>query len=126
MVAKINTKNYEDTIERVLIDTREQGREQYAMEQYAPFNPSITQLDYGDYIFIGHNGIRAIFEYKTGADFLSSIQNNHLHNQVYEMTQNEPYCFVIIESTDMMHELDELYFSTNISMSLPQINGKIA
>lgn len=122
----INTKNYEDVIERVFIDDREVDRKEYALKQYAPFNPLVTRLDYGDYIFVGHNGIRVVFEYKKGADFLSSIDNNHLHNQVFEMTANDPYCFVIVECEDMIHQLDELYYTSGISMSLPQINGEIA
>ena len=122
----INTKNYEGIIEKVLIDNREADRKEYALKHYAPFNPLVTTLDYGDYIFIGHNGIRVVFEYKRGDDFLSSIENNHLHNQVFEMTSNDEYCFVIVECEDMIHQLDELYYSSGISMGLPQINGAIA
>lgn len=126
MVAKIKTDKYEDVIEKVIIDNKEQDRRKYAMEQYAPFNPSIEALGYGDYLFIGHNGVRVVFEYKTGSDFLSSIQNNHLHNQVYEMTSHEEYTFVIIECEDMIQQVDELYYSTGISMNLPQLNGAIS
>lgn len=126
MAMAINTKNYEDVIEKVLIDTREVDRKEYALKQYAPFNPLVTQLDYGDYIFIGYDGTKVIFEYKRGDDFISSIESNRLHNQVFEMTSHDPYCFVIIECEDLMRQLDELYYSTGISMGLPQINGEVA
>lgn len=127
MVAKINTEKYEDIINQVIIDNREGKRVEFAKKQYSAFNPIVEQLLYGDYIFIGNNGIKVVFEYKTGSDFLGSInsETHHLHNQVYEMSTNEDFCFVIIESPDLMQELDELYYSTGISMSLQQIDGAI-
>ena len=128
MAAKINTEKYESIISKVLIDNREGKRIEYALKQYSSFNPSTEQLDYGDYIFIGENGIRVVWEYKTGSDFLSSINSDthHLHNQVYEMIHNEDYTFVIIESMDLMNEIDQLYYNSGISMNLPQINGAIS
>jgi ERCC4-type nuclease len=112
----------------VVIDNKEQDRREYAMEQYAPFNPSIEPLDYGDYLFIGYNNVRVVFEYKTGSDFLNSIndENHHLSNQVYHMVTNFDYTFVIVQTEDLMKDMDELYYSTGISMSLPQVNGAIA
>ena len=87
MIPKIKTKKYEKIIESVVIDNREKDRIEFAKEQYAPFNPIVRQLQYGDYIFKGHNGVRVCFEFKTGSDFLTSISHdsNHLHNQVYGM-----------------------------------------
>lgn len=128
MTTKINTSKYEDVISKVLIDDREKDRIEYAFKQYSSFNPTKCHLDYGDYIFIGENGIKVIFEYKTGNDFLNSINNetHHLHNQVYDMITNEDYTFVIVECTDLMHEVDVHYFNTGISISLQQINGAIS
>ena len=128
MTTKVNTTKYQSVIESVLIDDREQNRKDYAMKQYASFNPLICHLEYGDYIFVGYNGVKVVFEYKTGSDFLNSInsETHHLHNQVFEMITNEDYTFIIVECPDMLHELDELYFSTGISISLQQINGAIA
>ena len=128
MVAKINTEKYEGIISKVLIDNREGKRVEYGLNQYSPFNPITAQLDYGDYIFIGHNGIKVVFEYKTGSDFLNSInsETHHLHNQVYDMIHNEDYTFVIVECVDLMQEVDDLYYSTGITISLQQINGAIS
>lgn len=124
---KIKTKNYENTISNILVDDREQRRIATAMGAYAPFNPLKCHLDYGDYIFVGYNGVRVVWEFKTGQDFIKSITTDeHLHNQVYEMITNEKYTFVIVQSTDLLHDLDELYFSTGISVNLQQINGAIA
>ena len=128
MASKINTSKYEDVITNVLIDDREGERIEYALQQYSNFNPLKCHLEYGDYIFVGHNGTRVVFEYKTGNDFLNSInsENNHLHNQVHEMITNEEYTFVIVECADMLHELDQLYYSSGVSISLQQIDGFIA
>lgn len=124
---KLKTKRYEDTISNVLIDDREQTRINVALDAYAPFNPLKCHLTYGDYIFIGVNGVKVVWEFKTGQDFINSInQNEHLHNQVYEMITNEKYTFVIVQSADLLQELDELYYSTGISVNMQQINSAIA
>lgn len=124
---KINTTKYEGIIQSVLIDDREGVRKDYAMGQYAPFNPSINHLDIGDYIFIGDNGVKVVFEYKTGSDFLNSItQDNHLHNQVYNMITNFDYTFVIVECEDLHREIDELYYSSGVSVNMQQVNGAIS
>ena len=125
---KITTKKYEPYIRKVYIDDRENERKDFAMEQYAPFNPRIRHLDIGDYIFKSHNREYVVFEYKTGSDFLNSIndENHHLSNQVYHMVTNFDYTFVIVQTEDLMKDMDELYYSTGISMSLPQVNGAIA
>ena len=124
---KINTKNYENVIAHVLIDDREQDRKDYAMEQYAPFNPSIEHLDVGDYIFIGDNGIKVAVEYKKDGDFLSSVvSSEHLHNQVYDLITNFDYTFVMIECNDLRGELNKRYYETGQDISFPQLNGAIA
>ena len=125
---EINTGKYKDVISNVLIDDRENKRIEYALKQYKDFNPLKSHLDVGDYIFVGNNGRKVVFEYKTGSDFLNSIndENHHLHNQVYDMVTNFDYTFVMVECADLMQQADELYYSTGISMSLPQINGAIS
>jgi len=137
----VNTQKYEDVISRVFIDDRETERIEYATEQYSPFNPIVDRLDIGDYIF--ESPVRnkkfenskmlpvpsaeyVVFEYKTGQDFLNSIRNNHLENQVYDMVTNFDYTFVIVECKDLRQELQKLYYSTGIDMSLNQVDGAIA
>lgn len=128
MNPKIKTKKYENIIESVVIDNRELDRRDYAMEQYAPFNPIIRQLDYGDYIFKGHNGVRVCVEYKTGADFLTSINRdtNHLHNQVHGMIHNHDYCFVMVEVEDLNKLINKRFYQTGLRMSVQEINGVIS
>lgn len=139
----INTKNYEGVINRVFIDDRETERIEYAEEQYSPFNPIVDRLDIGDYIFESRvrnkrfekfetaeppvpSAEYVVFEYKTGQDFLNSIRNKRLENQVYDMVTNFDYTFVIVECKDLRAELQKLYYSTGINMSLNQVDGAIA
>ena len=126
MANKITTKEYEKVIESVLIDDRENERVEYGLNQYSPFNPQVAHLEIGDYIFKGVNGIEVVFEYKTANDFLTSIENNHLHNQVYYMITNFDYTFVIVEAENLYQTLDERYYNTGLNMSISQVNGAIA
>lgn len=128
MTPKIHTKNYEKIITQVLIDDREQDRKDFVMEQYAPFNPSIKHLDVGDYIFIGHNGVKIAVEYKTVNDFLTSIDpaENHLHNQVFRMIQKYDYCFVIIECKNLEKALTKRFYQTGINTTVQQVNGAVS
>lgn len=124
----INTKQYEDIIETVLIDDRENERIQYAMEQYAPFNPTKSHLNIGDYIFIGYNGVKVCVEYKEAGDFLTSIvgDDNHLHNQTYDMVTNFDYTFILAQIEDLRKELNKRYYQTGQDISFQQINGAIS
>lgn len=125
---KITTDKYAPLIQSVLIDDRETKRVDYALNQYKELNPKINHLDVGDYIFKGNNNIDVVFEYKTGNDFLSSItgEDHHLHNQVYNMVQDFEYTFVIVQVEDLMSLIDEHYYITGQSISLPQVNGAIS
>lgn len=122
---RINTDKYEKIIDAVYIDDRENKRKDYGLKQYVSLNPSIQHLDIGDYIFKG-NDIEVVFEYKTGADFISSINNNHLHNQVLEMTSNYEYTFIIVVTENLQKDIDKLYYSTGRDMTTNQINGALS
>lgn len=125
---KIKTKKYEKIIKQVIIDVHENDRKDYAMEQYAPFNPIIRSLDTGDYIFIGHNGIKVAVEYKTGSDFLTSIDTteNHLHNQVYRMIHDYDYTLIMIEVEDLNKLITKRFYQTGLRKSVQEINGAIS
>ena len=122
---RINTKQYEKIIDAVYIDDRENKRKDYGLKQYVSLNPSIHHLDIGDYIFKG-NDIEVVFEYKTGSDFISSINNNRLHNQVLEMTSNYEYTFIIVVTENLQKDMDKLYYSTGRDMTTNQINGAVS
>ena len=124
----INTKPYENIIEKILIDDRENERVQYAMEQFAPFQPTKSHLDIGDYIVMGYNGIKVCVEYKEAGDFLTSVvgESNHLHNQTYDMVTNFDYTFIIVQVEDLRKELNKRYYQTGQDISFQQINGAVA
>ena len=124
----INTKNYEGVITQVLIDDREQDRVDYALKQFAPFNPLVGHLDVGDYIFIGENGVQVAVEYKKDGDFLSSVvsETHHLHNQTYDMVTNFEYSFILVECADLRKEMEKRYYQTGQDISFQQLNGAIA
>lgn len=125
---RINVKPYEKDIKCVYIDDRENSRVEYALDVYSTLNPIKSHLDIGDYIFESNDGRFVAFEFKTAQDFLNSIngEDNHLHNQVYELMTNFDHRFVIIQCEDMRKELNNLYYSTGIDMSFAQVNGAVA
>ena len=125
---KVKIDKYIDIIDSVLIDNRENKRVEYSLSQFSDLNPVVCQLSVGDYIFVGKNGIKVVWEYKTGNDFINSItdENHHLHNQVYDMVTNFDYTFVLVQSEDLRAVLDELYYATGVSVSLQQVNGAIS
>ena len=123
----INTKSYEGVIAEVIIDSRELDRRDYALEQYAPFNPSVELLDCGDYLFRGVNGVEVVVEYKQDSDFISSVVGSeHLHNQTYDMITNYEYSFIMIQCNDLRSELNNHYYKTGQDISFSQLNGAIA
>ena len=126
MTPKINTKPYQNIISEVIIDDREVDRIPYALEQYHELNPHKEHLPIGDYIFKSPKDTMVVFEYKTGNDFITSIENNHLHNQYYDMVVNYDYPFIIVVAENLKNVIDERYYSTGLDMSLSQINGAIA
>lgn len=123
---KIKTLRYKNIISEVLVDDREGERVDYALTQYSEFNPRKEHLDVGDYIFISPKGVKVAFEYKTGEDFLTSISNNHLHNQYYDLVTNFDYAFIIVECENLMETMQRRYYSTGLDMSLSQVNGAIS
>lgn len=124
----LNTKPYKDIIKEVWIDDRENSRKDYFTLKYKDFNPSIHHLRHGDYIFIGYNGVKVCVEFKTGEDFLSSIDpsTNHLHNQVYGMIHDYDYTFVIVECKDLDKTATKKFYQTGINVPVQMINGAVS
>lgn len=128
MYPKINTSKYEKIIKEVQIDDRENERIDFAKQQYSNLNPIVKHLNYGDYIFIGHNGIKVAIEFKEGADFLTSIDSseNHLHNQVYRMIHEYDYTLVMVECEDLQKLCTKRFYQTGLNTSVQEINGAIS
>ena len=123
---KVGVKMKEEII-KMYCDTREDNRRLQRVTEYnKEYNPQIRQLKYGDYHYITNTGKRVIWEYKTGSDFLSSIQDNHLHNQVYQMKRHYDYTFLIIQVSDWEYLLQSHKRITGNEITLKRVAGQIA
>lgn len=113
----------------IVIDSREKERIPYSMEFFKKYNPSIKELDTGDYIF--DNGEEKIcFEYKTVRDFIGSVSDGRIWEQVKRMNDEFNWHFVVIEGTieDLNRENKRrmLQKNTGRPFSLAQFYGAIA
>lgn len=111
------------------IDSREKERIPYSMEFFKKYNPSIKELDTGDYIF--DNGKEKIcFEYKTIRDFIGSVNDNRIFEQVKRMNDKFDWSFIVLEGTieDLRRENKRRLFQKNTGQpfSLNQFYGVIA
>ena len=114
-------------IKKIIIDDREGSRIRYAqLDAYADYQTEVEHLDYGDYIFVGGNSVAVCFEYKTATDFLSSIFENRLHNQVLQNIQKYDYTFVMVEAFNLEKVRQKFKYQTGLEMDTNRINGEIA
>ena len=113
---------------KVTIDARETDRIRPAMFFFALHNNvSVEELETGDYLF-EDNDKQTVFEYKTMADFINSVNEGRVFNQAIDQQRQFANHFVIIEGTDEDREkiCQELYFSTGVGFSKAQFYGAIA
>lgn len=116
-----------EKITTLYCDTREDDRRLNRVTEYnKEYNPQIRQLKYGDYHYITNKKRRVVWEYKTGSDFISSIQDNHLHNQVYQMKKHYDLTFLIIQVSDWEYLLQSHRRITGNTITLKRIAGEIA
>ena len=114
-------------IKKILIDDREGSRIRYAqLDAYSEENTEVDHLEYGDYIFVGTNGVPVCVEYKTGTDFLASIYSNRLHNQVAQNIKHFDYNFVMVEAFNLEKIRQKWHYQTGIQLDNHRINGAIA
>ena len=115
-------------IENVIIDFREETKRIREAETFFDdYNVSVKRLEYGDFLFTNNSDdVKVLFEYKTGKDFLASINNKRVFNQTIRACQNYKYQFVIVQVHDMKRVMDNYYYDSGIDMSMEQVNGAIA
>ena len=111
------------------IDSREKERIPYAKNFFKKYNHSIKELDTGDYIF--NNGEEKVcFEYKTMKDFIGSISDGRIWEQVKRMNDEFDWSFIVIEGTieDLNRENKRRILQKNAGrvFSLSQFYGAIA
>lgn len=112
---------------KIFIDDREKDRVKTAKQYYHKYNPIIVELPVGDYVF-HNNNISVVFEYKTVADFISSVNDNRVFNQALQQTAEFDYHFVIIVGNEksLIKAKDKLYRMTKQNFTNSQWNGAIA
>lgn len=83
---------------KVTIDSREQSRIRTATEYYTSqgLEVNVAEEQIGDYIF----NDKVVFEFKTIADFISSIQDGRVFNQAINQAENYNYHYVLIQGDD--------------------------
>lgn len=113
----------------VTIDSREKERIPYAKRFFDKYEPIAVELETGDFIF--DNGDEEVcFEYKTMKDFIGSVSDGRIFEQVKRMNDEFDWSFIVIEGTieDLQRENKRrmLQQNTGRPFSLSQFYGAIA
>ena len=113
------------------IDSREKDRIPYAKQFFDKYMPITVELNTGDFMFENEDTDEAvIFEYKTMKDFLGSVSDGRIWEQVKRMNDEFNWNFVVIEGTieDLQRENKRrmLQKNTGRPFSLSQFYGAIA
>lgn len=81
-------------IKELIIDTREHGRIESCKEYFKAHDvkAKVKRLDFGDYVFDD----RVCFEFKTWEDFLSSMSDKSLFEEVYNQSDKYDWSYLIV------------------------------
>lgn len=109
---------------KVQISDKEQNRIKQAEKYFQSLGceTEVTNLQYGDYVFDN----KVAIEYKTMADFFSSIQDHRVFNEAINQAENFDWHYVLIHGNE--HERSKcVAMSRNyIPVDLYQFHGAIA
>lgn len=113
------------------IDSREKERIPYAKRFFDKYMPITAELNTGDFMFENEDTDEyVIFEYKKITDFISSVSDGRIFEQVKRMNAEFDWSFVVIEGTieDLNRENKRrmLQQNTGRPFSLNQFYGAIA
>lgn len=113
------------------IDSREKERIPYAKQFFDKYMPITVELNTGDFMFENEDTEEfVIFEYKTMKDFIGSVNDGRIWEQVKRMNDEFDWSFVVIEGTieDLQRENKRrmLQKNTGRPFSLNQFYGAIA
>lgn len=107
----MSNKNHSWYINKIIVDSREKVRGNHAYNYYIDdYNVSIEQLQYGDYFFATNDGKQIIFEYKTYEDFINSMEDNSLFNELSNQTIHFQYSYLVVVG-DMEETFKNIYFN---------------
>ena len=98
-------------IDKIIIDSKEKVRGHRAYNHYIEFyDVDVAPLSYGDYLFHMSDGKKTIFEFKNCKDFISSMENKSLFQELSNQTMNYEYSYLII-CGDFEKTFDDLYWN---------------
>jgi DNA excision repair protein ERCC-4 len=82
------------------IDSREKERIPYAKNFFNNYYPLAVELETGDYMFENIDTDECvIFEYKTINDFIGSVRDGRIFEQVKRMNEEFDWSFIVIDGT---------------------------
>jgi DNA excision repair protein ERCC-4 len=113
------------------IDSREKERIPYAKNFFNNYYPLAVELETGDYMFENTDTDECvIFEYKTINDFIGSVSDGRIFEQVKRMNEEFDWSFIVIEGTidDLIKENRRrmIYKNTGKPFHLKQYYSAIA
>lgn len=113
------------------IDSREKERIPYAKKFFDKYMPITVELNTGDFMFENEDTAEfVIFEYKTMKDFIGSVSDGRIWEQVKRMNDEFDWSFIVIEGTieDLKKENLRRIIQKNTGrpFSLAQFYGAIA
>lgn len=98
-------------IGKILIDSRERIRGYNAYNYYeGQYNVHVDTLNYGDYLFFTNDGKQIVFEFKNCKDFIKSMEDKSLFNELSNQTINYEYSYLVV-CGDFDETYEDLYWS---------------
>ena len=84
-------------IKQILIDSQEKVRGYNAYNYYENnYDVHVEKLQYGDYLFQLNDGKEAVFEFKNCKDFIKSMDDKSLFQELSNQTINYEYSYLIV------------------------------
>ena len=103
--------NHSWYINKIIIDSREKVRGYNAYNYFEDtYEVGVETLTYGDYLFITNDDKKAIFEFKTCEDFIKSMEDKSLFQELSNQTINYEYSYLIV-CGDFEETFDYLYWN---------------
>lgn len=98
-------------IDKIIIDSNEKTRGINAYNYYIDtYELHVEPLEYGDFLFKTNDGKQVIFEYKTCEDFINSMSNKSLFQELANQTINYEHSYLVI-CGNFKETYDYLYFN---------------
>ena len=111
----------------VYIDSREQSRVKQAETYYKKqgLTVEVKELLIGDYLFTDGTD-EVVFEFKTIADFVASIQDNRVFNEALNQAENYNHHFVVIQGDESARAKCLAFTKNYRRVTIFQYHGAIA